>query len=394
MKVETFVTPLIHGTMEEDWIDAYWVLYDCLWAVECAISQRIVDLRRQADALGSNLISLDTDEILEQLWHTRTSLVISVFHVTGPMVPTQALLDSLAVTLLSWDDDLDTFLSRQDALLQQQRVPNLSGLNHIQNYSKQVSELGSYLDTSLTSFAEWLSSRKSGYAQFSTGRPSLTANNVQELVKEWVVKMAAPNTETLSKDGEAITLPVYVVDCPKLHAVSKKRLEHKLRWCDRFALEAVQGNSPIVHWKESLQCPSCASGGKIKTARLVEPFRSLTAALESLHSDEYNLRHGSVGDSGSYDAGSLSRSTSETGSIVPSLTSNSGMSLSQPSHVSRQSDLDIQKALPLQPPGYTESPVSPMTYNPLPSPTHIVESFSLLPRDYQSICQYLYVRQV
>jgi len=103
--------------MEEDWIDAYWVLFDCLWAVECAVIQRYVDLRRQTGVLGSNNFGADTDETLEQLYHTRTSLIISIFHVTGPMTPPPALLDSLALTLLDWNDDLDSFLSRQDSLL-------------------------------------------------------------------------------------------------------------------------------------------------------------------------------------------------------------------------------------------------------------------------------------
>lgn len=103
--------------MEEDWIDAYWVLFDCLWAVECAIIQRYVDLRRQTGVLGSNTPGADTDETLEQLYHTRTSLIISIFHVTGPMTPLPALLESLALTLLEWNDDLDSFLSRQDSLL-------------------------------------------------------------------------------------------------------------------------------------------------------------------------------------------------------------------------------------------------------------------------------------
>lgn len=103
--------------MEEDWIHAYWVLFDCLWALECAVTQRYVDLRRQTGVFGSNQFAADTDETLEQLWHTRTSLIISIFHVTGPMTPTPALLESLAITLLDWNDDLDSFLSRQDSLL-------------------------------------------------------------------------------------------------------------------------------------------------------------------------------------------------------------------------------------------------------------------------------------
>ena len=365
--METFVTPLIHGTMEEDWVYAYWVLHDCLWAVECAISQRILDLRRQSGVLGSDQISIDTDEILEQLWHTRTSLVISIFHVTGPMVPNQALLDSLAITLLSWDDDLDSFLSRQDSLLQLQRAPTQPSPNRAHNYSKHVSDLSPYHEAAVTSFASWLSDRKSDYEQFSMKRTGITASNMQDIVKDWVVKIATPNTETLSKNGEAGNLPVFIVDCPKLHAISKKSLEHKLRWCDRFALESVQGNSPIIHWKEGIPCPSCTGGEKIKSARLIEPFQILAAALESSQPADHCPSQYSAGDSGSYDAASTSHSTSDTGSIVPSLTSNSGISLNQTSHGERTSDSDIQKPSFLQPPMYTESPVSPTTYDPFHS---------------------------
>ncbi|KAF9731818.1 hypothetical protein PMIN03_008876 [Paraphaeosphaeria minitans] len=375
IRVETFVTSLIHGTMEEDWMDAYWVLHDCLWAVECAVTQRFVDLRRQTGVLGSNQPSVDTDEILEQLWHTRTSLVISIFHVTGPMQPTPALLESLAVTLLDWDEDLENFLSRQDSLFQQQRAPTRTGTKRAHNYGRHISELSPYFEAAMTSFADWLPSRQSGYEQFSIRKTGASSNDMQEMVKDWIVKMAAPNAESVSKKQEAAALPVYIVDCPKLHVIRKKLLEDKLRWCDKWAYEAVQGNSPIVNWKEGIACPSCTGGEKIKLARLIEPFQLLATALDTpTWRDDFSLSQYSVGDSGSYDAASGSHSTSDTGSIVPSLTSNSGMSVSQPSHASRPSDPDIQIVPPLQPPRYTESPVSPTTYNPLLLRSHSVES--------------------
>ncbi|KAJ4289755.1 hypothetical protein N0V90_011085 [Kalmusia sp. IMI 367209] len=375
IRPETFVTPLIHGTMEEDWIDAYWVLQDCLWAVECAVTQRYVDLRRQTGVFGSSH-AVDTDEILEQLWHTRTSLVISIFHVTGPMTPTPALLDSLAITLLDWNDDLDSFLSRQDSLLAQQRSPSRPAPNRVGNYSKHVSELAPYFEVALIRFADWLSNRRSGYEQFSIRRSGVTSNDMQEMVKEWIMKMTAPSAETLSKNQE-VSLPVYIVDCPKLHVIPKKLLEYRLRWTDKWAYEAVQENSPIINWKEGLTCPSCTGGEKIKYARLIEPFQLLTTALDSFHFDDYSLSQYSVGDSGSYDATSASvasRSASDTGSIVASMTSNSAMSVSQPSHASRPSDSDIQIQPPVEPPRYTESPVSPTTYNPLSPRSHSYEN--------------------
>lgn len=102
--------------MEEDWVDAYWILFDCLWAVEYAITQRYVDLCRQNSA-SSPLTGTDTDGTIEQLYQTRTSLIISIFHVPGPMTPPPELLESLALTLLEWSEDIDSFLTRQDSLL-------------------------------------------------------------------------------------------------------------------------------------------------------------------------------------------------------------------------------------------------------------------------------------
>jgi len=113
-----FVTGLIHGTMEEDWPDAYWVLCDCLWAVESAVTQRYVDLRQQSGMAGSSTnVVIDSDETLESLYQTRTSLLSTIFNFTGPMTPPQDLMDSLAINLLEWNDDLENFLSRQDSLL-------------------------------------------------------------------------------------------------------------------------------------------------------------------------------------------------------------------------------------------------------------------------------------
>lgn len=102
--------------MEEDWIDAYWILYDCLWAVEGAVTQRLVDLRRNLGSSSFDHIVGEADETLEQLHQTRTSIIISIFRVPGVMTPSASLLEALASTLLAWDEDLDSFLLRQDTL--------------------------------------------------------------------------------------------------------------------------------------------------------------------------------------------------------------------------------------------------------------------------------------
>ncbi|KAF2463644.1 uncharacterized protein BDR25DRAFT_319849 [Lindgomyces ingoldianus] len=366
IKPEMFITSLIHGTMEEDWIDAYWVLFDCLWAVESALTQRYVDLRRQSGVVGSHQFVIDTDETLEQLYQTRTSLIISIFHVTGPMTPTPHLLDSLSITLLDWNEDFDSFLSRQDSLLQQGPSPRPTA-SRVFSYGRNVLETSPYFEAALKSFSEWLSNRKSGYEQFSIRRTGVTANDLEEMAREWITRMTSLNVETHTRDLEGTLLPLYIVNCPKLHVIPRKHLEYKLRWCDKWAYEE---NSPIVNWKEGVSCPSCSSGEKIKYARLIEPFQHLANALETFHFDDYGLSQYSVGDSGSYDAASASGTShtvsSEAESVAISLPSQSTMpacNLSQVSSLSESKDIPEQS--PSQPPGYLESPVSPAAFTPL-----------------------------
>lgn len=249
-------------------------------------------------------------------------------------------------------------------MLQQQRSSTRPTPSRNQSYSKHISEISPYFESGLTSFAEWLSNRKSGYEQFSVRRTGVTSNDMQEVVKEWIVKMTSSSGETLLKELEGSYLPIYVVDCPKLHAIPKKYLEYKLRWCDKWAFQSIQENSPMVNWKEGVQCPSCTSDEKIKSARLIEPFQHLSIALENFHFDDYSLSQYSVGDSSSYEAtpaSAASRSTSDVDSVGISLPSNSTMNVSLPSHVSRPSDPDAHIQPQIQPPRYTESPISPVS---------------------------------
>jgi len=102
--------------MEEDWLDAYWILFDCLSAVENAITQRFVDLRRR-NSVASPRSDLDTDGMVEQLRQTRTNLIISIFHIPGPMTPPPELLESLALTLLDWSEDIDQLLTQQESVV-------------------------------------------------------------------------------------------------------------------------------------------------------------------------------------------------------------------------------------------------------------------------------------
>ncbi|KAH7118008.1 hypothetical protein B0J11DRAFT_98340 [Dendryphion nanum] len=367
LRPETFVTALIHGTMEEDWVDAYWVLYDCLWAVESAIVQRLVDLIRRFNVVNHARVVIDADETLQHLCQAKTSLIISIFHrIPGPMTPAPALLDSLAITLLEWDEALDSFLSRQDSLIQQTSTvrPIVS-----RNHRKNVLEIAPYLEDATTSFTDWLSRNNFSQANTNIPRSEISSSDLQEEVQSWLCRMSPNETDS---QGMSI-LPVYIVDCPKLHVLPKRLLEYKLRWCDKWAYESLQENSPTVQWKDGVQCPSCASMENIKFARLIEPFQRFLVTKESNNHESYSLRRFSVNDTGSYDATSnsaTSRSTSEENASALSLHTQPTV-LSIPSHtisVSRESEIFPQVSV--KPPDYSQSPISPTCVSPISPRTH------------------------
>ncbi|KAF2734033.1 hypothetical protein EJ04DRAFT_524020 [Polyplosphaeria fusca] len=351
IRPETFVPSLIHGTSEEDWIDAYWAIFDVMWAVESAITQRCIDTRRQTGAFASDQIEADADEILEQLDQTRTSLLISIFHITGPMEASSALLGSLATTLLDWNEDLDNFLLRQDSLLHRRSLTRPKP-SRLQSYGRNIHELSLYYESAFKALAEWLSSRQSEYQQLSVRRDGLTSNYMQDMVKDWVRIMSSPDADTQSLDLNGPLLPIYIVDCPKLHAIPKTLLEYKLRWTDKWAYSSMKENSPIVYWKEGVQCPSCGGDDKIRRARLIEPFQHLATALDNFQPDEHSLsQHSQVNSSSWYEANSISATESDS--------AGTGVQ-SQPHQISVFVQATGPKGLQ-QPPDYTESPISPNT---------------------------------
>lgn len=121
--------------------------------------------------------------------------------------------------------------------MQQQRTPTRPTNPRAPSYGRHVSEQSPYFEPALQSFADWLSARKPDHEQFSIRRTGVTSDDMEDMVKEWITRMTSPNGETLNQELEGPNLPVYIVDCPKLHVVPKKRLEYKLRWCDKWAYE-------------------------------------------------------------------------------------------------------------------------------------------------------------
>jgi hypothetical protein len=364
--------------VDDDWVDAYCVLYDALWAIECALTQRCIDLRRQHQTSGMDSSLLEHDEISEQLYHQRSSLIVSAFQFKGPIVPSSDLMESLAINLLVWDPSFDQFLSQQDSLLQRRMSLPQASSSTI-SYGRNIDDLRPYLEAATMSFAEWMTDRnvgalmKPGHLQSSAAYEGsnvpvityLQSRPRDEDIKDWVNKMASANASLYSQPLEGPDLPVYIVDCPKLHAVPKKYIAYQLRWSDKWAYDSIQDDAALVKWKEGVQCPSCASGEKIRCARLLEPLHtsSVPKASETVkHNDSRNQRSGqSLTSNTAVSAPTTSQSVSYQGSLTNSFSEQSTMqTVASQTH----SDPGITRSSELQLPQYTESPISPTTFEP------------------------------
>jgi hypothetical protein len=360
IRPETSVTPLIHALAEEedDWIDAYCVLYDTLWAIECALTQRYIDLCRNHDTLDLDQSKLESDDVFEQLHQQRSSFIVSAFLVRGPILPSELLLESLVINLLDWDSTLDSFLSRQDSLmLRRMSLPPIS--TRTPNYGKQIAKLQPYAETAMKAFADWLSKRTSceGASRPTEGLSTFPPS--QSTIATWVNKMASINSALHSQQLEGSQVSIYIVDCPKLHAIPKMYLAEQLRWIDKWAYQGIQDDTPILNWKEGVQCPSCASGEKIKCARLLEPLHTSSPPVRQVQ-QAMHIQNQSSGESSSSNIATTYSTTSRSASYSASLGPNYPGQSTIETVLETRSIAERSKSADLQPPQYTESPVSPI----------------------------------
>lgn len=94
-------------------------------------------------------------------------------------------------------------------------------------------------ESATRSFNEFLSKRGVNPELFGTRQTRATDGDMQEMIKAWIGRMTHAKAETLTKSLDGPLLPLYVVDCPKLHVVPKKCIEYQLRWCDKYAYEVL-----------------------------------------------------------------------------------------------------------------------------------------------------------
>jgi len=356
------VTPLVHALAEEedDWVDAYCVLYDTLWAIECALTRRYIDLSQKSGTSDLEPTAIENDEIFEQLYQQRSSFIASAFHVKGPMVPSDPLMESLAIHLLDWDTTLDSFLSQQESMIQHRMsLPRMP--THVPNYGKQISKLKPYFENALLAFADWLSTRTTVECVAKPiGKPELPLLT-RSSIATWITTMASPNSTLASQHLQVPQVPVYIVGCPKLHAIPKTYLAEQLRWTDKWAYQGVENDTPTLNWKEGVQCPGCPSGEKIKCARLLEPLR-VSSSSSPIQRDQAGVNSSSQHSgesSNSYIAtitSTASRSASDGASFGASYTGRSTMEIPE-----ARSDGSTHRSADAHPPQYTACPTSPLS---------------------------------
>lgn len=127
--------------------------------------------------------------------------------------------------------------SRFGLIEQQQRSPVLPKPSKTPSHGRNLAEQSPYFESAMDSFLEWLSQRKPSHEHITVRRTGVTPDDMEDMVREWISRMTASNSETLTREPDGPALPAYIVDCPKLHVIPKKLLEYKLRWCDKWAYE-------------------------------------------------------------------------------------------------------------------------------------------------------------
>jgi hypothetical protein len=104
-------------------------------------------------------------------------------------------------------------------------------------------ELSSPVEAATHLFNSFLSKRRASHESSHIAKINATDGDVQEMVKAWIGRITDAKAETLVGSLHGSLLPVYVVDCPKLHVIPKKFLKYRLRWCDKYAYEVFSDSS-------------------------------------------------------------------------------------------------------------------------------------------------------
>jgi hypothetical protein len=204
-------------------LQAFWGLYDAIWAAESAVIQWHTDERRRqsVDEAFPPDPSHHGDEMLLKLEHTRDTLTKAIYQPRVPVPP--------SVTV--WTDLLRASLvGRHDRGQQSWRHSDSQPLG------KMALGLGSDMEISLKDLLSWINNR-SIQIWNSNRELEVVARDFRKTLTTWVQSSTVITTEDHRRHmGEDSSL-IYIVDCPALHPIPKKVLCEALSGVDKLGYE-------------------------------------------------------------------------------------------------------------------------------------------------------------
>lgn len=182
-------------------VSSFWGLFDALWATEAAVTQCHLERRRQAmNPAFTAALSQRLDEELAQAEDVRRALILAISNipVDSATANTMSMLTILTMTLIEPMEEIKAT-----------------------DYGRTTER------ESLTQLLIFLTNRSTQL--WDCNRELERANiDLQRSLKEWLHR-AAPESDHRHHDLNEQGMPIYIVDCPALHPVTKSLLEETLR---------------------------------------------------------------------------------------------------------------------------------------------------------------------
>ncbi|KAF2402279.1 hypothetical protein EJ06DRAFT_331588 [Trichodelitschia bisporula] len=239
------------------WLQAYWTLYDVTWAVRAAVVKGLVDGAEpslESQATMTRVLSAIFDEI--QGGSTRR------------LAATSTLLDPVSSAYGTSKTSLYHLMLDQTTEVSPRQV-----------------------DAELRAFKEFLQPRHAPPASAPKIDDDLAATRLRVLksIQDWCPPaQAKPFPDDIDQKRKSVEslgplfVPVYAVNCNKMHPLSKFVLESTLRSTDRTRFQ-MHGLSPepfeIIG---DVNCPKCDSPSPMSMARCIQPFTEIADVLQLL----------------------------------------------------------------------------------------------------------------
>lgn len=196
-------------------IDAFWALFDTLWATEAASIQCHVDRRRLPQDTGPpSKAKTKVEDGFEQMEETRKILTTTILSASQESTaPSLQILSSIILNQYASEPPSVKFPRIQEDWLE---------LNNLRTVS----------DSAMGHLMRWLINRRVQLWDCN-GELETVSQEYQQNLAQWLRDSSQAGAQCHGRDAEKRSTTVYLVDCPSMHPIPRTTLEEILRTGDK-----------------------------------------------------------------------------------------------------------------------------------------------------------------